>query len=60
MATELANLCRQLRLAHVMEYVSLQQNEEIRSIVEQILSAELEGRRRGKVVQFYRFTHYTY
>ncbi|MNJ35194.1 Chromosomal replication initiator protein DnaA [compost metagenome] len=60
MPTELANLCRQLRLAHVMDYVSLQQNEEIRSIVEQILSAELDGRRRaklGKLVQQAGFPH---
>ncbi len=60
MATELANLCRQLRLAHVMDYVSLQQNEELRSIVEQILSAELDGRRRaklGKLVQQAGFPH---
>lgn len=60
MATELADLCRQLRLAHVMDYVSLQQNEEIRNIVEQILSAELDGRRRaklGKLVQQAGFPH---
>lgn len=58
--TELADLCRQLRLAHVMEYVSLQQNEEMQSIVEQILSAELDGRRRvklGKLVQQAGFPH---
>ena len=60
MATELADLCRQLRLAHVMDYVSLQQNDEIQSIVEQILSAELDGRRRaklGKLVQQAGFPH---
>jgi len=60
MATELADLCRQLRLAHVMDYVSLQQNEEIRSIVEHTLSAELDGRRRaklGKLVQQAGFPH---
>lgn len=60
MAAELADLCRQLRLAHVMDYVSLQQNEELRSMVEQILSAELDGRRRaklGKLVQQAGFPH---
>lgn len=60
MATELADLCRQLRLVHVMDYVLVQQNEEIRSIVEQILSAELDGRRRaklGKLVQQAGFPH---
>ena len=58
MATELADLCRQLRLAHVMEYVSL--NEEIRSVAEQMLHAELDGRRRaklGKLVQQAGFPH---
>jgi len=59
MAAELADLCRQLRLAHVMDYVS-QENEEIRRIVGQILSAELDGRRRaklGKLVQQAGFLH---
>lgn len=59
MAAELADLCRQLRLAHVMDYVS-QENEEIRRIVGQILSAELDGRRRaklGKLVQQAGFPH---
>lgn len=49
MATELADLCRQLRLAHVVDYVTLQQNDQISNIVEQILSAELDGRRRAKL-----------
>ncbi|WP_127573277.1 IS21-like element helper ATPase IstB, partial [Paenibacillus xylaniclasticus] len=60
MATELSDLCRQLRLAHVMDYVLVQQNEEIQNIVEQILSAELDGRRRaklGKLVQQAGFPH---
>ena len=58
MAHELAELCRQLRLAHVMEYIS--QNAEFQSIVEQILGAELDGRRRaklGKLVQQAGFPH---
>lgn len=60
MSIELVDLCRQLRLAHVMEYVSLQQNAEIQRIVEQILSAEIDGRRRaklGKLVQQAGFPH---
>ncbi|MBY0054147.1 ATP-binding protein [Brevibacillus agri] len=60
MPIELGNLCRQLRLAHVVDYVSSQQNEQIRSIVEQILIAELDGRRRaklGKLVQQAGFPH---
>ncbi|MFD2369414.1 IS21-like element helper ATPase IstB [Brevibacillus sp. GCM10020057] len=60
MPTALGDLCRQLRLAHVVDYVSTQQNEQIRSIVEQILVAELDGRRRaklGKLVQQAGFPH---
>lgn len=60
MAVELADLCRQLRLAHVVDYISHQQNEQIREIVEQILNAELDGRRRaklGKLVQQAGFPH---
>lgn len=57
---ELADLCRQLRLAHVVDYVSLQQNEQLRSLAEQLLAAELDGRRRaklGKLVQQAGFPH---
>lgn len=60
MATELVELCRQLRLAHVLEYVSLQQNDETRKMLEEVLQAELDGRRRaklGKLVQQAGFPH---
>lgn len=60
MNTELLDLCRQLRLAHVVEYVTLQQNEQVGKIVEQLLTAELDGRRRaklGKLVQQAGFPH---
>lgn len=41
-------------LAHVLEYVELQQEEQVSGLVEQLLTAELDGRRRaklGKLVQ---------
>lgn len=60
MRTDLADLCRQLRLAHVVEYVALQQDEQVSGWVEQLLTAELDGRRRaklGKLVQQAGFPH---
>jgi len=60
MAAELTHLCRQLRLAHIAEYVTNQQNEQLQQLVEKLLSAELDGRRRaklGKLVQQAGFPH---
>lgn len=60
MKTDLAELCRQLRLAHVVEYVAQQQDEQTQELVEQLLLAEREGRRRarlGKLVQQAGFPH---
>lgn len=60
MRTELVDLCRQLRLAHVVDHVALQQDEQVKSMVEQLLTAELDGRRRaklGKLVQQAGFPH---
>lgn len=60
MKPELADLCRQLRLAHVVDYVAQQQNEQTQVLVEQLLLAEREGRRRarlGKLVQQAGFPH---
>lgn len=60
MQTDLADLCRQLRLAHVVEYVALQQDKQISRWVEELLTAELDGRRRsklGKLVQQAGFPH---
>lgn len=60
MRTDLADLCRQLRLAHVVEYVAQQQDEQVNGLVEQLLAAELDGRRRaklGKLVQQAGFPH---
>ncbi|MBN3525182.1 IS21-like element helper ATPase IstB [Paenibacillus apiarius] len=60
MRADLTDLCRQLRLAHVVEYVVLQQDEQVSGWVEQLLTAELDGRRRaklGKLVQQAGFPH---
>lgn len=60
MQTDLADLCRQLRLAHVVEYVAHQQDKQISRWVEELLTAELDGRRRsklGKLVQQAGFPH---
>ncbi len=60
MQQDLAELCRQLRLAHVVDYVAQQQNEQVSQWVEQLLVAEREGRRRaklGKLVQQAGFPH---
>ncbi|WP_338555580.1 IS21-like element helper ATPase IstB [Paenibacillus sp. KS-LC4] len=60
MRPELADLCRQLRLAHVVDYVAQQQDEQTQVLVEQLLLAEREGRRRarlGKLVQQVGFPH---
>ena len=57
---DLTDLCRKLRLAHVAEYIGSQQDEGIRSLAEQLLVAELDGRRRaklGKLVQQACFPH---
>ena len=56
----LTDLCRQLRLAHIAEYIGSQQDEGLRSLAEQLLAAELDGRRRaklGKLVQQAGFPH---
>jgi DNA replication protein DnaC len=60
MRSDLVELCRQLRLAHVVEYVAQQQDEHTNELVEQLLTAEREGRRRaklGKLVQQAGFPH---
>lgn len=60
MSYDLAELCRQLRLAHVVEYVNEQKDEGVRDLIEQLLVAEKEGRRRaklGKLVQQAGFPH---
>ncbi|GAC43912.1 ATP-binding protein [Paenibacillus popilliae] len=60
MRTDLAELCRQLRLAHVVEYVTQHQDEQMNERVERLLLAEREGRRRaklGKLVQQAGFPH---
>lgn len=60
MRTDLAELCRQLRLAHVVEYVAQHQDEQMNELVERLLLAEREGRRRaklGKLVQQAGFPH---
>ncbi|MFC3788065.1 hypothetical protein ACFOQM_04565 [Paenibacillus sp. GCM10012307] len=49
MKPDLAELCRQLRLAHVVEYVAQQQDEQTRELVERLLLAEREGRRRDRL-----------
>jgi DNA replication protein DnaC len=56
----LAELCKQLRLAHIVDYVAQQQDEQTRALVEQLLLVECEGRRRarlGKLVQQAGFPH---
>lgn len=60
MQQDLVDLCRQLRLAHVVEYVAQQQDERTHELVEQLMLAEREGRRRaklGKLVQQAGFPH---
>ena len=60
MQKELVDICRQLRLAHVVDYVAQQQDEATHKLVEQLLMAELDGRRRaklGKLVQQAGFPH---
>lgn len=57
---DLTELCRQLRLAHVVDFVARQKDEQVQTLVEQLLVAECEGRRRaklGKLVQQAGFPH---
>lgn len=49
MSTALADICRQLRLAHVVETVKERNDGALAQVVEGILAAELEGRRRAKL-----------
>ena len=49
MSQTLSDICRQLRLAHVAEAVQLQKDEHVIRIAEEILNAELEGRKRSKL-----------
>lgn len=49
MSQALIEACRQLRLAHVVEAVHNASDAHVAEIVEQMLSAELEGRRRAKL-----------
>jgi hypothetical protein len=57
---DLTELCRQLRLAHVVDYVTQQEDKHVQELVEKLLVAEREGRRRsklGKLVQQAGFPH---
>ncbi|GAC43697.1 hypothetical protein PPOP_3097, partial [Paenibacillus popilliae ATCC 14706] len=47
MSQALTDICRQLRLAHIVEAVH--GDSQIEEVVEQILTAELEGRKRAKL-----------
>ncbi len=49
MSTSLVNICRQLRLAHIVETVNDRNDESLEKLVEGILTAELEGRKRAKL-----------
>jgi DNA replication protein DnaC len=49
MSQALAELCRQLRLAHVVETLSREANPDKLEAVTDILTAELEGRKRSKL-----------
>lgn len=49
MQKEIIELCCQLRLAHVAGYVENQSDEHVSKLVEQLLTAELDGRRRAKL-----------
>lgn len=49
MSTALVDMCRQLRLAHVVETVKERNDGALAEVVESILAAELEGRRRAKL-----------
>ncbi|WP_010276867.1 IS21-like element helper ATPase IstB [Paenibacillus senegalensis] len=60
MRADLTELCRQLRLAHVVDYVAQHPDKEMGQWVEQLLLAERDGRRRaklGKLVQQAGFPH---
>lgn len=45
----LADICRQLRLAHITEVVNEQNDSNVITVIEGVLNAELEGRRRAKL-----------
>ena len=49
MTQTLAEMCRQLRLAHITEALGVQQDEQLIRLAEEILSTELEGRKRSKL-----------
>jgi DNA replication protein DnaC len=49
MSQNLVDICRQLRLAHIVEAVSLQSEAQTAAVVEGFLIAELEGRKRAKL-----------
>lgn len=56
----LTELCRQLRLAHVVDYETEQNDQQLQLLVEKLLLAEWDGRRRsklGKLVQQAGFPH---
>ena len=49
MTQTLAEMCRQLRLAHIIEALELRNDEQLIRLTEEILSAELEDRKRSKL-----------
>ncbi len=49
MTQTLTEMCRQLRLAHVTEALEIQKDEQLIRLAEEILTAELEGRKRSKL-----------
>lgn len=49
MSTQLTDICRQLRLAHIADLVNEKNDSNLTVMIETVLSAELEGRRRSKL-----------
>ncbi|WP_227762281.1 hypothetical protein [Zhaonella formicivorans] len=49
MNTALSDICRQLRLAYIVETKNEWNNSNPTELIESILSADLEGRRRAKL-----------
>ena len=49
MSTTLTDICRQLRLAHIVETVKERNDSTLAELVEGLLNSELEGRRRAKL-----------
>lgn len=49
MSTTLAEMCRQLRLAHIAESVQSRNDQQVCSLIEEFLKVELEGRKHSKL-----------